>query len=154
MAVPEISSIVSFFLKRKWILLSLCIITLTGFLFKSYLGPAHKWFNDYGAGLLYEVFWCLVVFFFIPAKKYTTPIAISVFVITSILEVLQLWRPPILQQIRSTFLGQALLGTTFVWRDLPHYVLGCFIGWLWMRTLSKGFDRVDSAQSCNKKHPD
>ena len=138
------SNIVSFFLKRKWILLCLCIVTPAGFLFKSYSGPAHTWFNNYGAGLLYEVFWCLVVFFFVPARKHTTTIAISVLAITTILEILQLWQPWFLQQARSTFLGQAILGTTFVWWDLPHYLLGSFLGWLWMRALSRGFEPPNS----------
>jgi hypothetical protein len=132
---------VSFLLKRKWVLLSLCIVTPTGFLFKNYSGPATWWFNNYGAGLLYEIFWCLVVFFFLPNKKHTTHIAVSVFVVTCLLEILQLCQPPFLQQLRSTFLGAALLGTTFVWWDFPHYLLGCLLGWLWMRTLARGFVR-------------
>jgi hypothetical protein len=135
------SGILSFFLKRKWVFLSVCVVTAAGFIFKGYSGPGHKWFNDYGAGLLYEVFWCLVVFFFIPARRYTTAIAVSVFVVTSALEVLQLWHPLFLQQVRSTFLGRAVLGTTFVWWDFPHYVLGCLIGWFWMRVLSKRLEQ-------------
>ena len=131
------SDIISFFSKRKWILLSLCVVTPAGFLFKSYRGIANEWFNDYGAGVLYEVFWCLLVFFFVLRRRHITTIAISVFVITSLLETLQLWQPPLLQHIRSTFLGSALLGTTFVWWDFPHYVLGCFLGWLWLRALSR-----------------
>jgi hypothetical protein len=124
-----------FFLKRKWVLLSLCIVTPTGFLFKSYSGPAAWWFNDYGAGVFYEVFWCLVVFFLLPNKKYTTHIAAGVFAVTCVLEILQLWQLSLLQQLRVTFLGAALLGTTFVWWDFPHYLLGSLIGWLWMRAL-------------------
>ena len=134
------SDIALFFLKRKWILLSLCIITPAGFLCKYYSGPAHLWFNCYGAGVMYEVFWCMVIFFFCPRKAATTKIAISVFCVTSFLELLQLWQPWFLQQARSTFLGGALLGTTFVWWDFPHYVLGCLIGWLCMRIISKTFD--------------
>ena len=130
------NSAILFFLKRRWILVSLCMVIPLGFLFKSYFGPAHIWFNNYGAGLLYEVFWCLCVFFFMPRKKYAAPIAIIVLVVTSILEILQLWRPIFLQQIRSTFLGAALLGTTFVWWDFAYYVLGCVIGWLLMRALA------------------
>jgi hypothetical protein len=30
--------------------------------------------------------------------------------------------------LRGTFLGAALLGTTFDWWDFPHYVIGCAIG--------------------------
>jgi hypothetical protein len=146
---------VSFLLKRKRVLLSLCIVTPTGFLFKNYSGPAAWWFNNYGAGLLYEVFWCLFVFFFLPNKKHTTHIAASVFVITCLLEILQLCQPPFLQQLRSTFLGAALLGTTFVWWDFPHYLLGCLLGWLWMRALAKGF--IQPTKPCNAitgKHPE
>jgi len=148
-------TIVSIFLKRKWILFSVCLVTPLGFLFKFYAGPAHKWFNDYGAAVMYEIFWCMVIFLFHPHKKAATKIAVGVFVVTSLLEILQLWQPPILQQVRSTFLGAALLGDTFVWWDFPHYLLGCFIAWLWMRTLSKGFGLPDSQNNpAAKKHPD
>lgn len=148
------NSIVLLLLKRRWIFIALLIVTPAGFLFKRYCGPGHKWFNDYGAGLLYEVFWCLVVFFFIPKKRYTTSIAISVFIVTSILEILQLWQPRFLQQARSTFLGGALLGTTFVWWDFFYYILGCLIGWVCMRTLSKSVSPTDSQlnlQRSNRK---
>jgi hypothetical protein len=130
------NSIIGFLLKRKWILFSLCIVTPAGFLFKFYARAGHRWFNDYGGGFLYEVFWCLVVFLFIPYRKYITQIALWVLIITCILETLQLWHPPFLQQIRSTFLGAALIGTTFVWWDFPYYVLGCIIGWVLMRMLA------------------
>ncbi len=149
MAKP--SSIILFLLKRKWIILSLFVIMPAGFLFKGYSGPGHKWFNNYGAALLYEVFWCLVVFFFIPRKKYATRIAVSIFIITSMLETLQLWHPWFLQKVRLTFLGKALLGTTFVWWDFPYYLLGCFIGWLGMRALSKGFGECDSQHNLATK---
>ena len=133
------SSIVSFFLKRKWIFVALFIVTPTGFLFKWYSGPAYHWFNNYGAAVMYEIFWCMVIFLFCPRKETTTKIAVGVFLATSFLETLQLWNPWFLQQARSTFLGGALLGTTFVWWDFPHYVLGCVTGWLWMRVISKTF---------------
>jgi hypothetical protein len=133
----NIRNIVSFFSKRKWVLVALFIVTPAGFLSKSYSGTGHKWFNEYAGGVLYEVFWCLVVFFFAPKKKYATTIALAVLLITCILETLQLWQPLFLQQVRSSFLGKALLGTTFVWWDFPHYVLGCLIGWLCMRAISK-----------------
>ena len=32
---------------------------------------------------------------------------------------------PILVAIRSTFLGHALIGSTFAWSDFPYYVVGC-----------------------------
>ena len=108
--------------------------TLAGLSCKGYGGPGHHWFNDYGAGVVYEVFWCVFVFLFFPRKEAAMKIAVGVFLATSLLEILQLWQPSFLQQVRSTFLGKALLGTTFVWWDFPHYALGCFAGWLLMRT--------------------
>lgn len=139
------SNVALFFLRRKWIILSLCLVTPFGFLCKWYSGPVHTWFNNYGGGVAYEVFWCLVLFFFKPNKKHTTAIAISVFLVTVILEVLQLWQLVFLQELRSFFWGRTILGTTFVWWDFPHYVLGCLLGWLWMRVISKGL--VNSANS-------
>jgi hypothetical protein len=119
-------------LVRGRTLLSLLVVTPLGFLSKLYAGPARGWFNNYAAGVLYEVFWCLVLFFFWPRRESAMKIAVGVLATTSALEVLQLWHPWLLEQIRSTFLGRALLGTTFAWWDFPHYVLGCALGWLWM----------------------
>jgi hypothetical protein len=114
------------------VLLSLLVITPVGFLCKLYAGPAQNWFNNYAAGVLYEIFWCLILFLFWPGRRRAAKIALGVLVVTTLLEVLQLWRPWLLEQIRSTFLGRALIGTTFSWWDLPHYVLGCALGWVWM----------------------
>ena len=128
--------VVSFFLRRWVILASLCVVTPIGFGFKFYDGPGCWWFNDYGAGVVYEIFWCLVFFLIWPRRENITKIAVWVLVVTCLLEALQVWHPPFLQSVRSTFAGSALLGTTFVWWDFPHYVLGCGIGWLWMRAVS------------------
>lgn len=127
----------SFFSRRRWILLSLCIITPLGFLCKLFPGPDMWWFRNYGGGVMYEIFWCLAVFLFWPRKQDITKIAIAVLAITCFLEVLQLWHPWFLQRIRSTFLGKTLIGTTFVWWDFPHYLLGCLIGWLWMKGIAR-----------------
>ena len=115
--------------------ISLLVVTPFGFAFKFYSGPGNWWFNDYGAGVLYETFWILLAFIFFPSKRSANVIPIYVFVITCILEFLQLWHPPFLNTIRSSFLGSALIGTTFVWWDFPHYVLGCLAGWIWLRFL-------------------
>ena len=134
----KLRHIVLFLLLRKWILLSLCLVIPLGFWFKFYTGPGEFWFNNYGAGLVYEIFWCLVVFLLVrPVRENTVKIAVMVFVGTCLLEVLQLWHPMFLESIRKTFLGSAILGTTFVWWDFPHYVLGSTIGLLWMRGIIK-----------------
>ena len=120
---------------RLLIILSLIIITPLGFLSKFYQGPLDWWFNDYGGAILYEIFWCLFVFLLFPKRELLTKIPIGVFIVTCMLEVLQLWKPPLLQQIRANFWGRTLLGNTFVWLDFPYYAIGSFIGWLWLRQI-------------------
>ena len=122
---------------RKHCVYSLLGVTPLGLLFKIYSGPSRWWFNDYSAGLLYEIFWILFVFAILPRKKLINKIPAGVFIITCALEVLQLWHPKFLEMIRSSFIGSALIGTTFSWLDFPHYALGCFIGRQWLRWLIK-----------------
>jgi hypothetical protein len=123
---------------RRRVLLSLLVVTPTGFALKLYAGPGRAWVNNYAAGVAYEIFWCLALFFIWPRRSSTTRIALGVFLATSLLEVLQLWHPWVLEQVRATFLGRALIGTTFSWWDFPHYALGCGLGWLWMRGIHRG----------------
>ncbi|MBD2182633.1 DUF2809 domain-containing protein [Planktothrix sp. FACHB-1355] len=120
---------------RQLTILSLIIVTPLGFLSKYYKGPGDWWFNDYGGGVLYEIFWCLFVFLLIPNRPALVKIPIWVFIVTCILEILQLWHPPFLQAIRAQLWGKLLLGTTFVWWDFPHYAIGSLVGWLWLRQL-------------------
>jgi len=123
------------YLIRIYVACSLLVVTPLGFLSKFYSGPGRWWFNDYGAGVLYEIFWILVVFFFFPTKKSANRIPFWVFTITSALEILQLYNPWLLEKIRSFFLGRALIGTTFTWWDFPHYAFGCVIGWLLIKRM-------------------
>ncbi|WP_035139467.1 ribosomal maturation YjgA family protein [Fischerella sp. PCC 9605] len=123
-----------------YIFISLLIVVAMGFFFKYYSGPAHKWFNDYGAAVFYEIFWCLFAFWFFRSPSATIQIPVWVFIITCILEFLQLWHPLFLEQFRATLIGKWLVGTTFVWWDFPHYALGSVLGWLWLRQLQiKGY---------------
>jgi hypothetical protein len=122
--------------QRLNILFCLSIVTPLGFLFKFYSGPYRGWFNHYGAGVLYEIFWILVLFLVWPRENLIFKIPLAVFVLSAILEFLQLWKPNFLVSIRSTFLGTALVGDTFSWWDFPHYALGCILGGLWLKNLA------------------
>ena len=115
--------------------LSLLFVTPLGFFSKFYGGIAHDWVNNYSGDILYEIFWCLFIFILIPRKKALGQIPIWVFCITCFLEFLQSWQTPILQTARSSLIGKFLLGTTFSWWDFPYYLIGCFIGWLWLRQI-------------------
>jgi len=120
---------------RRRIAILLLFIIPAGFLFKFYPGPGNDWFNNYGAAILYEVFWILLLFFILPKKGLINRIPIWVFVVTCALEFLQLWQPLFLQAIRSVFIGRALIGATFSVWDFPHYLIGCVIGWLLLKSL-------------------
>jgi hypothetical protein len=115
------------------------VITPIGILSKYYKGLGGEWVRDYSGDILYEIFWCLLVFFFLPQKKFIVSIAIWVFIITCSLEFLQLWQTPWLKPIRATIVGKLLLGTTFSVADFPHYFVGSLLGWLcllWIHNFS------------------
>jgi hypothetical protein len=67
-------------------------------------------------------------------------IVLVVLLVTCSLEFLQLWRPTPLESLRKTFMGQAVLGTTFTWSDFPYYGLGAVIGWIWLKILNRKSD--------------
>lgn len=119
----------------KKTILSILIITPIGFASKFYRGPAAVWVNDSLGGTFYVMCWCLVAFLFFPKGK-PGKIALTVLIITCLLEFMQLWHPPLLEWIRSYFIGATILGTSFVWSDFPYYFLGCGMGWLWLRRLA------------------
>ena len=124
------------FCMRLYTTLLFVIIIPIGFYTKFYNGPGAHWVNNSLGGVLYEIFWCLVIFFTLP-KTRPFIIACSVFIITSILEILQLWHPPFLQAVRRTFIGKTLIGTSFVWPDFLYYLIGCSIGLLIMHLVQK-----------------
>ncbi|MBN2031142.1 DUF2809 domain-containing protein [bacterium] len=130
---------------RIKIVISLLVLTPIGFASKFYNGPAAWWFNDYAGGMLYELFWCLVVVLIWPQVS-RFKVALWVLGVTSFLEWFQLAHPPFLETIRSTFIGRTLIGTSFSWWDFPYYVVGCFFGWLWIGFLRR------SALSDQKDH--
>lgn len=105
------------------------IITPLGFYSKFYSGPAHTWVSNSFGGLLYEIFWCLVFFFIFP-KTQPIKIAFWILTITSSLEFLQLWHPPLLELLRSNFIGRTILGNSFNWGDFPYYFIGSLVGYL------------------------
>ena len=123
--------------KHLLVFLSIFLVVPIGLYSKYYQGIGSVWVNDYGAAIWYEVFWCLLAFYFFSSQKAIKLIPIYVFIITCLLEILQLWNPPILALIRSHILGKLLLGTTFSWWDFPHYIIGCLLGWLWLKFIDK-----------------
>lgn len=122
--------------QRLIILLVLIFVIPIGFSTKFYSGPAEEWINNSVGGLIYEVFWCLVLFFLFPKSK-PFRIALWVFIITCCLEFLQLWHPFFLETIRNTFIGKTLLGSSFNWFDFPYYIVGSATGYYFMQLIVK-----------------
>ena len=119
-----------------WTGLSILLIVPVGFYSKFYDGPAQAWVNNSLGGVFYEIFWCLVLYLFIPGIQPVLNASI-IFTITCILETLQLWHPPFLEIIRATFIGATILGSSFTWTDFPYYVVGSVLGWLWIVRLQR-----------------
>ena len=87
--------------KQKWALILILLITPVGFYTKFYSGPAASWVNDSLGGVFYEIFWCLLVSLFLVNSR-AWVIATSVFMVTCLLEVLQLWHPEFLEIISDS----------------------------------------------------
>ena len=83
--------------------------------------------RGYLGGVFYVVFWILLVLVAWPRLR-PSSVAVAVFLVTCALEAAQLWHPPRLEEVRATFLGHALLGSTFAWWDFPCYALGAALG--------------------------
>jgi hypothetical protein len=122
---------------QRRVLVWLVLLGVAGLGTKFYSGPGALWINHQLGGVLYEIFWCFAVWFCWPQVG-IGKIASGVFVVTCGLEVLQLWHPAWLESIRESFLGHAILGSSFDAWDFLHYALGCVIGWGWMRMIQSG----------------
>lgn len=122
------------FIYRIALLATMVIVSVLGLASKFYQGPGYVWVNGFAGDIVYETFWICAAVFVWPTLS-PAKVSAGVFLLTCIVEFLQLWKPPFLQAFRATFPGALLLGTTFVWADFPHYFLGCFLTWLWLRYL-------------------
>jgi Protein of unknown function (DUF2809) len=101
---------------------ALAIITPLGFATKLYVGPGAHWVSTSAGGFFYVLFWVFAYLSLVPDSS-PNKVTLWVFGITCALESLQLWHPPFLERLRSTFLGQAVLGSTFSWWDFVYYGL-------------------------------
>lgn len=112
---------------RGRLALSLLLLLPLGIGTKFYAGPASAWVHAHAGGVLYVMFWTVAVVLVAPRLSAETA-AGGVLFVTCGLEFLQLWHPSALQTVRQTFIGHALIGSTFGWWDLLHYGLGALLG--------------------------
>ena len=121
---------------RSRLLVFLAFVTPLGVATKFYQGPGASWVNSYLGGVLYVVFFVLLTLLVNPTWQ-KPKVALTVFLVTSALETLQLWHPAWLETTRKSFLGHALLGNFFSWWDFPHYAAGALIGYLIVRPIGQ-----------------
>jgi hypothetical protein len=114
----------------------LLVIIPFGFYTKIYSGVYHEWVNNKLGAVLYELFWCLIFYILLPKSK-PLGIAIWVFIITCILEFMQLLDHDFLDSIRSNFIGQTIIGNSFTWSDFPYYFIGSILGYLILKRFEK-----------------
>lgn len=116
------------------------LVVLFGLACKYYRGRGGvwmiNWVNNWGpASVAYEWLFMLLAFIVWPSRRHVIRIGVCVFVMTCVVEFLQLWKPPLLQSVRATLPGRLVLGTTFSWWDFPAYAVGCVLGVLLLRCI-------------------
>jgi len=116
--------------------LILIFIIPLGFATKFYVGPGSIWVSNYLGGIIYVVFFILLVAILLPNIS-QIKVSISVLCATCILEIMQLWHPYLLEIVRSYFIGRALIGNGFDWFDFPYYILGTIIGYFVLKGNTK-----------------
>ncbi|MBS3774693.1 MAG: DUF2809 domain-containing protein [Bacteroidales bacterium] len=112
------------------------IITALGFSAKLVPHGEATWLSNQLAGLFYVTELSLILYLFFP-EHFIILLVIAAFLLTSLVEFMQLWHPAFLEPIRSSFLGHTIIGSTFSWLDFPWYVGGAVLGWLLLKWIKK-----------------
>ena len=133
-------------------LFALLLVVPAGFSTKFYSGPFESWVRDSSGGILYEIFWIWMIGLLRPRGRPWIA-GSAVFAVTTAIEFLQLWHHPLLENIRATFIGRTLIGTSFTWMDLPYYAIGTVLG-VCGTILMRGRDEAGAWREKDKKTPD
>ena len=123
---------------RAALLAGIVVVVPLGYVVRFSFWLGLEWLHDALGSIAYEIFWILLVTFFIP-KKSVVWVAVGVCLATCAVEFLQLWQHPLLKMLHSTIPGRLVLGNSFTWWDFPPYFVGSFLGWLWVRSLQSYF---------------
>ena len=108
---------------RRGAALAAAVLVPIGVGTKLYVGPGAAWVVGSLGGSIYVMFWSFLGLTLWPASS-PGRVAAGVFGGTVAIEFLQLWHPPLLETLRSTLLGQTVLGGVFSWVDIPFYAVG------------------------------
>jgi hypothetical protein len=102
-------------------------------MWRYYRGWAQHWIRFYISGIVYVMILSVGLFAILPSRKNVLRIPLIVFVLTCVLEFLQLYKPPFLQAFRAILIGAALIGTDFVWLQFPFYIVGAVCSYLLLK---------------------
>jgi hypothetical protein len=114
---------------RWWLGAVLGVLVPLGLASKFYAGPGAAWVRGSLGGVLYEMFWILLVVAVRPTRRVLAWATAVVLMVTVGLEFAQLWHGPMLEAVRATFIGRSLIGSTFAWSDMVYYAIGSGTGY-------------------------
>ena len=123
-------------MKKKWTIIFIIFLMPIGLYTKFYTGIASTWVNNSLGGVIYVIFWSLFLSIIFQKAK-PLKIVVIVFLITTIIEIMQLWHPIFLEIIRDNFFGRALFGTSFSYLDIAHYLIGLVLSFWLIKILRK-----------------
>lgn len=78
-----------------------------------------------------DVVWAVMIYFLFRIVFINWPVfkvAVAGIIFSFLIEVSQLYHDDWIDKLRSTFVGGLILGSGFVWSDLPAYVCGIMAG--------------------------
>jgi hypothetical protein len=112
------------------------VVIAAGFIWRSGLLPLPKSLSNHGGDAL----WALMIFVgmgFLLPRASTWLVGLLALLFAWCVEFSQLYQAPWIDAIRATLPGRLVLGTTFLWPDLPAYAAGVALGawaeWRWRR---------------------
>jgi hypothetical protein len=114
--------------RRSISMIIMLVCICLGVYTKFYTGPAAEWVNNSLGGVFYVIFWCQLIHVIWPDSS-PVLVSIAVLVITCAIEFTQLSHIAILELIRKTFPGRALIGNSFNTSDFGYYIAGAIIAW-------------------------
>ncbi len=136
-SVPTQSGLQGGWLSQRWPIVVACLFSVVWCFayaaFRSQL--SNDWMQQNGGGVPYTVFWILLAAVVWPSKRLALRICVWAVILICGLEFFQLYNPEPLSTFRRTRLGAALLGSSFVWHDIPPYFIGGLIGWILLKVL-------------------
>lgn len=132
-------------LDKRVIILIIMLIPF-GVATKFYDGAARLWVNNSFSDVVYVVFWSLVLY---TLRPYSSPLKICtlVFILSAIIEITQLWSTPLLEKLRTGFIGKSLFGNSFVPSDFFYYFLGSLTAFYIIKYFQNSAAEIDDGSS-------